>query len=148
MSLKDFWNEQAASEKKNTSVELPDGLYIAEVIKCEFGKTAAGGDKVFWDLKIIEGQYANCHQFVHSKFSRTEETEENKKDITKMLDYFKALDLPCTSDKIAASMASIIGKKIEFKAATGSMGGKFTNFIRVISAPVSSPVAEDEKIPF
>jgi hypothetical protein len=150
MSVKDYWNEQAASEKKATAVELPEGTYTAEVMKCEFGKTRAEGDKVFWDLKVLYDDYANCHCWVHSKFSKTDDTEENKKDINKMLDYFKALDLPCASDGIAASMASIVGKTIEFKIVEGSRGGRFTNFIRVVpeKPAVEAVPVGDNGLPF
>lgn len=151
MSIKDIWNEEAAAEKKFTAVELPEGTYKAEVLKCEFGKTNAGSDKVLWELKITEGEYINSHSWIHSKFSRTDESEENRKDISKMLAYFKALDLPCSSDKIAESMAGIVGKNIEFKIVAGSRGGMFTNFVRVVPAvaTTATPIAADNSaVPF
>ena len=132
----DFWNDHAESEKKQFSIDLPVGTYKAEVIKCEVGKTKAGDDKIYWDLKITEpANYANNHHFIHSKYFPNAATDQEKTTTMQMLDFFRALDLPCRRDQLAESMKSVIGKTIEFKIAAGKNEGQFfTNFQRIVPA--------------
>jgi hypothetical protein len=144
MSVKDFWNEEAGVEKKVFAGDLPDGKYVATVLKCEFGKTKDGTkDKTHWDLQVTEGPHARSHIWVDRGFSKTDESEENKKAIQRMLDDFKQLDLPCGTATIAASMDSIIGKTVLIELKMGNTS-QFKNFrgYPATGGPVMPPVSE------
>lgn len=133
MNFAEMWNTTAKEEKKSFSRDdLPEGIYIAEVISCKLGPTKAGDkDMVSWDLKVIEGTQKNNHIFVNRSFSKTDESEQNIKAINRALDDFKQLELACTSDVIGKTMRDIIGKKIEISLKNGT-SGQFQNFKRIV----------------
>jgi hypothetical protein len=146
MGVQDFWNEYAETERPVfISGDLEPGRYTAKVTKCAFGKTNAGEDKVEWHLQMIDGPEPGHYFGVHRKFSKTDTSDENQKNIRRLLDDFKNLGLECTSDKIAASMAAIVGQVIEFKIVEGNQGGLFTNFVQVVKGGTVFP---EEEIPF
>lgn len=149
MSVKDFWNEYAEEEIQVFVNELPVGNYTAKVTECKFGKTQNDEDKVQWTLELMNGPDKGKLFGIHRKFSRTDESEENKKNVKRMLNDFKYLGLPCSSGAIKDSMTSIIGKIIDFKVVEGKLGGFFVNFSRIVEPSIPEcNVFPEEEIPF
>ncbi len=145
IKVKDFFNSEAEKPLVNFVKDLNPGEYTAKVTKCAYGTTANGENKVEWNLLLLDGNEKGSYVGIHCKFSITEDTDENKKNIRKMQNYFKSLQLPCNSDKIAESMAYIVGKTINMKVVAGSTGGTFYNFKEIIENP-TSPLPADFKI--
>lgn len=142
MNFKDLWNATAKTEVKQFTIEdLPEGIYIAEVVSCKLGPTKAGDkDMVSWDLKVTEGDQKNNHIVVYRSFSKTDPSEQNIKAIERALNDFKILGLPCEAEVLGQTMQKIMGKKIEISLKNGT-NGQFKNFKRIVEV---APVVSDQ----
>jgi len=141
MDFGSMWDRKAKEGKKVIGIpdELPEGLYEVKVLVCKFGETKTGKSMVFWDLEVAVGQQKGNHIHVYRTFSKTEDTEENRKAIDSALDDFKQLGLDATRAAIARSMINLIGKVIEIKLVKGT-NGNFRNFKRIIDTPAALEV--------
>lgn len=164
MNFADMFDSIAKEPKtvfENTP--LPDGDYVTEVVSVSLGQTKDKAKAMFkWDLKIAEGDRKNCHIFVNRPFGR-EDTEQNRKALTRALNDFKILDLPCDSQILDNTMKNLIGKYIEINLKEDGRGpdqqgriNQWQNFRRIVDKPLPAPnTAEsfgqsmpDENVPF
>lgn len=157
----DMWNKAAKAGKKQfNNDDLPDGLYVTEVVSCKMGMTKdQTKDMVSWDLKVVEGEQKNNHIWVHRPFSKTDDSEQNEKAIQRALNDFIDLGLNAEAAVLKSTMIDIVGKHIEIKLVAGT-NGQFKNFKRIVEPIPATPIGNqgassfgndvfpEEEIPF
>lgn len=124
----------------NDSGRLPDGMYQAEVVKCEVRESPKTGEPYLaWDLRVKDGQYAGRMIFRRNQL-RDENMPYLKKDLAAAGLELKSLpELPEAAQDLA-------GRILDVKLVTK---GPYQNcYIQGLVCPNNLADVSDDDLPF